>query len=98
MTTDELNLSSGRWIRREKLITDMLTEYADEDDLNDERIERIIDEMIEDDDILQTMERNGEQYIQLRSLLTAFSYVGKKDPSQLPGMVHSTFNREFWES
>lgn len=91
MTKDELNLSSGRWIRRESLVEDMLDEYADEDDVDEERMERIITEMIESDDILQTMDWNGEQYIQLQSALAAFSYVGRKDPSQLPNMARDTF-------
>jgi hypothetical protein len=91
MSKDELNLSSGRWMRREVLVEDMLDEYANEDDVDSERLERILDEMIGDDDILQTMDWNGEQYIQLQSALAAFSYVGKKDPSQLPTLVRDTF-------
>jgi hypothetical protein len=91
MSKDQLNLSSGRWIRREVLVEDLLNEYADEDDTDSERMNRIIDEMIEDDGVLQTMEWNGEQYIQLQSALAAFSYVGKNDPSQLPSMVRDTF-------
>jgi hypothetical protein len=91
MSKDQLNLSSGRWIRREVLVEDLLNEYADEDDTDSERMNRIIDEMIEDDGVLQTMEWNGEQYIQLQSALATFSYVGKNDPSQLPSMVRDTF-------
>jgi polyhydroxyalkanoate synthesis regulator phasin len=91
MSKDELNLSSGRWIRREAFVDDMLNEYADEDDVDKERMDRIIGEMIEDDGILQTMDWNGEQYIQLQSALAAFSYVGKRDPSQLPTLVRDTF-------
>lgn len=91
MSDDELNLSSGRWIRREVLVEDMLDGYADEDDVDSERMDRILDEMIADDDILRTMDWNGEQYIQVQSALAAFSYAGRKNPSQLPSLMRDTF-------
>ena len=55
MNKDQLNLSSGRWISRESLITNILTEYADDEDLDRERMTRLVDEMIEDDDVLRNL-------------------------------------------
>ena len=89
----ELDLPNGRWIRRDAFIEEMLDEYPDED-VDAERLDDIFDSMAFDEGVLNTMERNGEEYIQFNGGTTRMlSYVAQKDASQLPAAVRDSFVR-----
>lgn len=80
---EELQLESGKWSRRDVFVANCAAEW-DEDE---ERVDEVLEEMIEDDGVLRSMKMEGTEYVQLTSQMSAMSFIAKNKPSRLPGVM-----------